>query len=160
MSSLNRFNTLAVFNNDNRSLGIAQIRKNQSHSVEAKSRGQFTFLSPADGTIYDGFKHPTFSQVRNDSPIFFTHSIWNRTSGEPVLRTEISCHRVLRVAQFCFCICSPSLIFGKEGVTAVRSWTAVGELQFLDCSHSPPLESEMDCTPLTPFSAHPQTFWF
>ena len=52
-------------------------------------------------------------------------------------------HRNLRVAQFCFCFCCATLLWGGGGgVTAVRlwldsDWTAVGELQYLDCSYSP-----------------------
>ena len=66
-------------------------------------------------------------------------------SGKPVLRTEISWHRDLRVLQFCFYLCSPTFNpgigggeCGEDGVTAVKSWTAVGELQiFLLKSLSP-----------------------
>ena len=62
------------------------------------------------------------------------------TSGQAVLHTEISPLRDLMVLQFCFCLCSPTFDSGCMGrvVTVVRIWSAVGEIQILDCSHSPP----------------------
>ena len=46
-------------------------------------------------------------------------------------------HRDLRIPQFCFCLCSPTSDSKGFGVTAVKIWNAVGEIQFLDCSHLP-----------------------
>ena len=54
------------------------------------------------------------------------------TSGQPTLCMEIWCHRDLRVPQFLLVLLQCNFTSGRrEGVTAV------GGLQFPDCSHSP-----------------------
>ena len=70
------------------------------------------------------------------------------TRDKPMLCTEIWCHTDLRVPQFCFFFCSTTLFI----VGGAEMLTAVGEPQFLDCSHPP--KAKLGCSFLTVVTTH------
>ena len=72
-----------------------------------------------------------------------------KTSGQPVLSTEISKHRDLRVPQFCFWLCSPTSDDGRELLLESTAGLQLVSYRFLT-PVIPPQNQCSDCTSLTP----------